>query len=978
MAAKKSQRRASAGRRRAAKPNAPHAAQLADVLADTRQARIQGLLAQQPADSEARRRIGLELLQLKSYRHAQLYLEEALADLPERLDILSGLGQACLYTNDPERALGHIERALPQAPERFDLLYLKGMALLGCQRIDEALALFEYCVEIAPDSPKALTVLSRHVPLRSEQWDYLVSVAADASVATEERVDALFALGKRDLNQGRLEDAFNHFDTANRLFLPLAPANGLPWRKLLGYVAGTYPEGLFERFAETASDQVPELFIVGPSRSGKSLVESILAQHPSVIKGGERFEFMDYVRESASAHETLNGFIEALSPGDMPELSQGYLNRAGHKGKMVTNTHPDSIFVLGILGLMFPKTPIVFCMRNLLDMGMAAYFTKYDTGNQQSYDLHTLGEYIASYEKAMQHWANVLPNPILMVEYSELVKDPEQVARNLYHSLGLDEYRHDDRLREQATRLLDQLGPADSVEVPTRLHSRFDGLGELLIEQLAPLIAGYRGVAESASMEERAKQQRLIQLYEALIERQKEANVHGIVGVVNRLLELDPGQPELKALLGTYVSQSGRHQQGLELLLQAGEMSPQDRNIQIQQVEALLRAQAWQQADSILRTWPENDAVTCQLQLQAFVDRHHAELQRHRRIEPTVNELEVARGWLSRLKAASQPSPIVTSLEASLEGLARNEQSIELHEMALSMLAAAGESDGRHQTQEAKCRLQYASTLLLLERVEAAIEMLHAISRIHPYSLDTQQAYQRFTTWLGDSSEAVHREWAGLHGLLERQWQSYSQDDLQFSFGDFGLPYQGYARVALPGSRPTEARIEAYKLRDHLAALKEKKGSVSALDIGCNHGFLLLELADQLDHGTGFDISPTCIEVGNTVARHLKIDNISLSAQTFESFMAEQPERHDLLIACAVHRWIGLPMPEFGRHLHSLLSKDGLLLLESQGIRRTTMTEQDFDDKVKQICAKGFEQLDRGALCDDGVNYREFYILRKR
>ncbi|MCG6656233.1 methyltransferase domain-containing protein [Halomonas campisalis] len=953
-----------------------------DLLADDRQRQVQALLAQQPETAQERRRVGLALMRLKAYRHALPHLEAAAAEMPESVELLGSIAQAHLYGNDYPQALTLLERALDRAPERFDLLYLKATALLASRRVEDAIALFRRCSEVAPATAKSLKALSRYVPLSQAHWDLLETIAQNPEAETEERADALFALGGRRLGEGKLQEAFVYFHEGNRCYWPIAPTNALPWEKLLRHIVATYPAGLFQRFAEAQSDLMPEVFIVGPSRSGKSLVESLLAEHPEIDKGGERFDFMDQVREAAGAYETLNGFIEALTPEDMPELRHGYLGRIGHRGGMVTNTHPDAIFMLGILGLMFPKTPIIFCMRGLLDLGMAAYFTKYDTGNKHSYDLRTLGEYIATYEKAMQHWANVLPNPIVLVEYSDLVKDPDHVAGNIYHSLGLGEYRPDAQAREQASRLLGQLDPASSVEAPTQLHPRFDGLAEQLIGELTPMIEGYQAVAEAGSLEEVARQQRLVELYQALIDRQKEANAQGMIGVIRRLLELEPDQPELKALLGTYVSQTGKHHQGVALLTQACEKKGQDRNIQIQLIEALLRARRWQEAEARLQAFPEADPAGCQLRLQAFIERQHAELEHYRLAQPSLEALAEAKNRLKVLEQASaSQSPVVASLAASLAALEGDSNAIAQHQQALALQAAQesdGTVDGRLQMQQARLRLQFAASLIQLGQVQEGLAMLREVSRIRPYSLETELAYRRFTTWLADSDDETHQRWAGLHGLLSRQWKSYSQDDLQFSFGDFNLPYQGYDRVALPGSRPTELRLDAYGLREHLAELKQKKDTISALDIGCNHGFLLLELADQLGHGMGFDISPTCIEVGNTVASHLGIDNVKLAAMTFEAFIAGQPQASDLVIACAVHRWIGLPMPEFGRHLHSLVSDGGLLLLESQGIRRTNMTEQDFDAKVKQIGAAGFEEVATGALCDDDINYREFRILKKR
>src|SRR5690625_1546534 len=142
-----------------------------------------------------------------------------------------------------------------------------------------------------------------------------------------------------------------------------------------------------------------------------------------------------------------------------------------------------------------------------------------------------------------------------------------------------------------------------------------------------------------------------------------------------------------------------------------------------------------------------------------------------------------------------------------------------------------------------------------------------------------------------------------------------------------------------------------------------------------NNGFLLIGLAPYLQRGVGFDISHSCVQIGQAVAQHLGHEHIHLQQSTFDKF--KNQDRFDLIIACAVHHWIGLPIEELADQLQRWCADEGLLLLESQGRRSIYRTEPDFEQKVQAIAAKGFEIVRRGSLCDDGLNYRAFVILRK-
>src|SRR5690606_2645183 len=100
---------------------------------------------------------------------------------------------------------------------------------------------------------------------------------------------------------------------------------------------------------------------------------------------------------------------------------------------------PGDIWNLGLIGLWAPNVPIIFCMRDVLDLAVTGYFQQYQNpeGYRYSYDLESMGRQIAIFEKLMEHWAQVLPNPIYLVDYEAIVSDPKTVMNNLLGQLGL-------------------------------------------------------------------------------------------------------------------------------------------------------------------------------------------------------------------------------------------------------------------------------------------------------------------------------------------------------------------------------------------------------------------------------------------------------------------------------------------------------------------------------------------------------------
>lgn len=154
---------------------------------------------------------------------------------------------------------------------------------------------------------------------------------------------------------------------------------------------------------------------------------------------------------------------------------------------------------LGLVGLWAPNVPIIFAVRNLLDLGVTGYFHQYQMpeGFRYSYNLEQLGRQIACSEKVMDHWAQVLPNPVYLVDYEALTADPEQVMGNLLQQLGLErEIPYADIVGQNAN-LVDDISPIESSDAPMPVTSRFNGFGERFRDQLQPLLKGYQTIVDA-------------------------------------------------------------------------------------------------------------------------------------------------------------------------------------------------------------------------------------------------------------------------------------------------------------------------------------------------------------------------------------------------------------------------------------------------------------------------------------------------
>jgi len=172
-------------------------------------------------------------------------------------------------------------------------------------------------------------------------------------------------------------------------------------------------------------------------RSGSTLIEQILASHPSVAAAGEISDLPDLVAD-------LGPFPEAAAsaPSErLRRLGHDYVARLGARAPSaarITDKMPANFRLVGLIHRALPQAYIIHSRRDPLDTCLSCYSKLFTEGHLYTYDLGELGRYYRAYAALMEHWRGVLPpGRMLEVHYEALVDDIEGEARRLVAYCGL-------------------------------------------------------------------------------------------------------------------------------------------------------------------------------------------------------------------------------------------------------------------------------------------------------------------------------------------------------------------------------------------------------------------------------------------------------------------------------------------------------------------------------------------------------------
>lgn len=102
----------------------------------------------------------------------------------------------------------------------------------------------------------------------------------------------------------------------------------------------------------------------------------------------------------------------------------------------IVDKMPDNYLYLGLLAAMFPQATFIHCRRDLRDVAVSCWLTDFSSIRWAD-DPANLAARFHQYRRLMEHWRQVLPVPVLEVDYEQSVADLETVAQRLVACCGL-------------------------------------------------------------------------------------------------------------------------------------------------------------------------------------------------------------------------------------------------------------------------------------------------------------------------------------------------------------------------------------------------------------------------------------------------------------------------------------------------------------------------------------------------------------
>lgn len=361
---------------------------------------------------------------------------------------LDTLGVIFTQVGDYAGAVNVFRRAATLAPKEASYRYNLATSLIAAGNLDGAEVALECCISLDPQYWRAhltLSQLKRQTPNNNHvgRLESLLLKIQPNAPNTAALVCINMALAKEYEDIADYAEAFKHLVSgksaggANRnysirqdeaLFEAIIEACHIPTSPTKGYQSSE------------------PIFIIGMPRTGTTLVERIISNHPDVYSAGELLNFgMSLKQASGSVTPALidPDVVHLARNIDWKQLGETYISSTrpatGQKLRFIDKL-PHNFLYAGFIANALPYAKIICLRRDPMDTCLSNFrqlFAPKSPYFDYSFDLLDIGRYYVLFDRLMSHWRRVFPGRILEIEYETLVDAQEVSSRQLVAFCGL-------------------------------------------------------------------------------------------------------------------------------------------------------------------------------------------------------------------------------------------------------------------------------------------------------------------------------------------------------------------------------------------------------------------------------------------------------------------------------------------------------------------------------------------------------------
>jgi tetratricopeptide (TPR) repeat protein len=358
--------------------------------------------------------------------------------------------------------------------------YGLGVSLALCGRIVEAREAYRQAIERDPGHVKAWPALSKIRQAREE--DNHVGRLAELARKTRNpwlAINVYHGWAKELDDLGNYREAFAVLEEGKNRLRTLCPHDPFLGARRVTELCDFYSSLAVEPNNSGGYHDDAPIFVVGMPRTGTTVVERILTNHPDVTTIGERPQFSLLLKtlceHSAAGIVGGEALGRAWASLELRELGERYVHSVKYlsgDAERFVDKLPLNILYAGVIMLALPNARVVCLVRDPCDTVIGNYrqVFEYATGVYAwSLDLEAAARFVVAFSKLVDVLKRQFPKRFHTVDYDSLVTAPRELAPEMFGFCGLEWSESYLSIHENPL----PIGSASTSQVQEPIHERF-------------------------------------------------------------------------------------------------------------------------------------------------------------------------------------------------------------------------------------------------------------------------------------------------------------------------------------------------------------------------------------------------------------------------------------------------------------------------------------------------------------------------
>jgi len=382
----------------------------------------------------------------ESYNKAESYYKQSIKLNNKIAGSHNNLGTLYKLLNKNDEAIECYNKAISINSKFVIAHYNLGIVYKSIGKFDEARKCLNEAINLDNNFFIAHRTLSQITKYTSSHKHFIMLKKLDQNhyIKKTQTEDLHFALGKAYEDIKDFKSSSISFIKANQIRRSNINFDLKNEEKEFKNIKKVFNKDFFEKYKKSGVLDNTPIFILGMPRSGTTLVEQIISNHPKVY-GGDELNFLpNLISKHFDFKKYKNTFADINKKNniDFKIIAKEYINnlkKISNNSYNVTDKLPINFKWIGFIRILFPNAKIFHCYRNPKD-NCLSIFKNYFVNKELnfSYDMNEISNFYIYYLDIMKHWKNLISDSIYEVKYENIIKNSEKEIRNIIENCNLE------------------------------------------------------------------------------------------------------------------------------------------------------------------------------------------------------------------------------------------------------------------------------------------------------------------------------------------------------------------------------------------------------------------------------------------------------------------------------------------------------------------------------------------------------------